>query len=183
MKTTRVLKLGTASVGAAVDFLVASEQAKMRRNAQRHNNTMRAIAAGNELKALEQKGTATRQAAARAILADSVVNMQDRAAAEVSAAAAGVAGGSAEAVMRDIERSGLLARSDRLLSHENAQRTIEQEKQNVQLNAVFGEDVGVVAKPSLASAVLGLGVTSVGIYDQDQPEGQKTSDVLAALFK
>lgn len=180
---TMGLQLGAGALGAATDFLVASEQAKMRENARKHNNAMRAISAGEQVKALERKGTATKQAAARAMLADSIVNMQDRASAEVSAAAAGVAGGSVEAVMRDIERSALYQQGNRLDSHENAQRAIEQEKQNVRLQSVMGENVSVVGKPSLASSVLGLGISSIGIYDQHQPEGQQTSDVLASLFK
>lgn len=177
------LQLGFGALGAATDFLVASEQAKMRSNAIKHNNAMRAISAGEQLKALERKGTATKQAAARAMLADSIVNMQDRASAEVSAAAAGVAGGSVEAVMRDIERSALYQQGNRLDSHENAQRSIAQEKQNTRLQSVMGDDISVVAKPSLASSVLGLGISAVGIYDQHQPEGQKTSNVLDSLFE
>lgn len=98
------------------------------------------------------------------------------ASAEAAAAAAGVHGGAVAATLRGIQRDSAQAKQ---ALHENTMqqaRAARHERTNVALAAVYNKDISVIPRPSAASALLGLGMNLIDIYDSHQPPGQTLLD-------
>lgn len=165
------------------DYYIQSQQAKMQEAAREHANVMRGIAAGQEQNAVSRQKVALRDATQRVAAEQKIAHLQDRGSAEVAAAAAGVAGGSVDQVMRQIERNALKAQSDRKTSYNNQNAALDQETVNIELRRITGEDISVIQKPNPALTLLGLGTSLINTYDANQPAGSRSTDALAELFK
>lgn len=182
MTALMAAQFASQAVGAFAGHSIAKSEAKMKLQAQEHANTMRALSAAQEQDALSRERISLRDASTRVAQQQAIASLQDKGSAAVSAAAAGAGGGSVDQVMRQIERTALNANSNRLLSLENADNAIAQQRQNIEIRRVSGEDISVIAKPSIASTLLGLGTSMVKTYDSHQPAGERTTDALASLF-
>lgn len=182
MSSGMVLSGLNSAFGAASSFYIQKQQAKMQESAREHANVMRGLAAGQEQNAVSRQSTALRDATQRVALEQEIASLQDKGSAEVAAAAAGVAGGSVDQVMRNIKRQALVAQANRKLSYNNQAAALDQERVNIELRRITGEDISVIQKPSAATALLGLGTSLVQSYDANQPAGSRSTDALAELF-
>lgn len=162
---------------------------KLARMTQAYQNTMADISKAQQLNTMTENEIGVRDAAARASQALRVTGMQDAAVAEASAAAAGVRGGSVRSAMNGIERSKLQARAALRQRLSANARSAHNERINLELSSVFNRDVSPthnaqkIRPPSAASALLGLGANLIDIYDNNQPEGEKSTDAMAEWWR
>lgn len=172
-------QMGLAGINAISGYGTAKHNASMQRMQQDYTNSMNAFAAAQALNTQTANETSLRDAAVTAKLAMQGQSMQDMARAEVSAAAAGVAGGSVDAAMRGLTRSKLQAQMALKRKMQSHSRANAASRRGIALNKAMGKDISVIPKSSVASALLGLGAQMIDIYDSHQPEGQQTTDIMA----
>lgn len=176
-------QMGMSALSALGGYSTAKHNASMKRMMQDYNNSMSAFAAAQALNTQTGNEISVRDAAVTARQTIDLQSMQDRANAEVSAAAAGVAGGSVEAAMRGLTRSKLQAQEALRRKMQAHSRANTETRRGIAINKAMNKDISVIPKPSVASALLGLGASMIDVYDQHQPEGQKTTDAMAKWWR
>lgn len=173
-------KMVTQVASAWGNYQTSKIQYDMEQFAKKHRDSMNAIARAQQENSLTLQEVNVRDAGMRAAQALALQSNAETADAEVSAAAAGVAGGSVQATMRGLERSALKANANRKATIQSKLKAIGQERKNLKLDAIFGRDIGTSLRPSASMALLGLGTQLIQTYDENQPEGYKTTDVLSS---
>lgn len=170
------MKMGNQVVGAFTDFALAGIQADMQRVSQQYANAMRKLSATRQLNTVTLAETQIHDKSQRLAFSLQQQSMKDVGAAKVSAAAAGVAGGSVQQALLGLKRSALGAQDARKRNL-NA-NLLDQAKQrdNINLATILGEDISVIQRPNVASALLGLGATLIDTYDSNQPKGSRLID-------
>lgn len=172
-------QMGMAAVGAYSGYQQQKHDAKMQQLQQAYQNKMSDISKAFSLNTQTENEINVRDAGVRASQAIQIQSMQNKSSAIVGAAAAGVHGSSVNSAMRGLTRSKLQA-SEALNFKMKAQaRSDLTQRRNIHLSAAFNRDVSPIGKPSAASALLGLGMSMIDIYDSNQPEGQQSTDRLA----
>lgn len=104
-------------------------------------------------------------------------SMSDKAKAENNAAAAGVAGGSVQQTMFDLERSAISANHVRIRNYESALDTHTATRKSIALNKAFNRDTSVLIPPSATMAMLATGAQMIDQIDRQTPEGQKRREL------
>lgn len=176
------LKMGNQALGAASTFKLEQTQFRMQTAAREHKNTLNKISSGIQQNAVTIAEIQTQDKAVRLSEAIQTQSMKDKGSAAVSAAAAGVQGGSVKAAMLGLRRSALKAQDARIRNRDAALNAQAENRKNIELSAIMGRDISVLPAPSAASAMLGLGATLVQTWDDNQPEGSKTSDTIGGWF-
>lgn len=172
------------TVGEGVSgFINAGTASKLASSLQKYRNQMLEITAALGRRAISQNEIATRDAGIRISFALEAQSAKDIGAANVSAAAAGVQGGSVNATMRSLRRSAANAHAARKATTKNAMWGYANERVNLNVNAIMGRDITVVPRASLLSSVVGLGKGLLVNYDDAQPEGDKLGDQLRAWWE
>lgn len=172
-----LLGAGNAAIGAWGEHAVGNIQSDMQEASQAYSNTMRDIAANQAINDVTQNEVMAGDATRRLEVQLQQSGLQDRGNAEVSAAAAGVAGSSVTSVLQGLRRSALQAQHARLRNFQSQERAADKQRGSLKLAAIMGEDISVIQRPSIGAALLGLGASMVDIYDANQPKGYKTTDV------
>ena len=170
------MKMGVQAVGAFTDFALQGIQADMAAAAQAYGNSMRRLSAAQQLNSVSLAEAQLRDKSARLSASLQQQSLKDRGAASVSAAAAGVAGGSVRQALLGLRRSAIGAQDARMRNLNSNLLAQDKQRKNIQLAAILGQDNTVIARPSAASAMLGLGATLIDTYDANQPEGSRTFD-------
>ena len=173
-------KMLTQAVSGIANHLVAQEQFKMQEQMRKHREAMNAIARAQQLNSLTTQEIQVRDAGVRASVALQLQSEQDKATAEVHAAASGVAGNSVDATMRSLEQSALNANAARKATLASKMQAIGQERKNTKLDAIYGRDIGLRLQPSASTALMGIGATLLNTYNENQPKGQTSADRLNA---
>ena len=173
----------TSAIGTYSDYQVSKTQYEMDKMAKAHNEYMRTVAYANQVNTMAEADIDLHEETQRAAFALGVTSKQDKAAAEVAAAAAGVAGGSVEGTSRRLEQSFLRAHQARKTQERMLRRGLRTNRYNAEMAHVFGQDVSTLTKPSASTAMLGLATQLIGQYDKAQPKGYKTADHLSNLFR
>ena len=114
MSAAMYAQMGNKAVGVVSDHLLQNTQRKMQLDAQEHRNTMSAISAAMQSNNITREEINTQDSARRLKQQIDLASMQDKGNAEVSAAAAGVAGGSVDNTMRGLTRSAMQANYARI---------------------------------------------------------------------
>lgn len=168
-------------------FFEARIASKLAGKLQKYRNEMLQITAAMSQNVNLQNTIATRDANVRVALAVSVTAAEDKGFAEVSAAAAGVRGGSVDRTMRGLRRSAANAQAARKARFSAEMKGHRNELVKMRVSAIMGKDITIQTKPSMLSSIMGLGATLSDTYDQFQPEGEKLGDILkrsnSSLFK
>ena len=171
---------GMKAIGGAVtgiaDYAIGSVQADMQAAQQAHGNTMRQLSAAQQQNAVTLGEAQLQDKATRLGASLQLASIKDRGAAEVSAAAAGVAGGSVQQALLGLKRSAIQAQNARMRNLDSQLLASDQQRNNINLAAILGEDISVIQRPSIGSALLGIGVGVMETYDENQPEGSKLAD-------
>jgi len=170
---------------------IAETENRMQKAAQAHRNTMNQMSGALRQNSVTQRQVQTQDQGVRLSQAIQTQSMQDQGSAAVSAAAAGVAGGSVKATMLGLRRSALNAHDARQRNSDSAILALEEDRKNINLATIMGEDISVIPDhvadilpaPSAASALLGLASGLVNTYDANQPAGSRTTDTWAAWLK
>lgn len=176
-------KMLTQGISSVSNYVVAREQFKMEEQMRKHRAAMDAISSASQINALTQQDIDTRDAGVRASVALNLQSKQDKASAEVSAAAAGVSGNSVDAALRGLERSALQANAARKQTLASKRKAVINEKKNVRLSAIYGRDIGARLRPNPAMALMRLGTELLQTYDNNQPKGQTSADALNNMLK
>ena len=172
-------QMGLAAVNAWSSYEQAKSQAKMAKMQRDYQNTIQAITAAQSLNSVSRNEIEVRDAGVRSAVAIEEQALKDRASAEVSAAAAGVKGDNVNSAMRALRRSSLRSREAlRKRIKGQAAQSVAQ-RSNILVSKAVGKDTSVVMQPSATSALLGLGVKALSIYDEHQPPGSTIADRLA----
>lgn len=153
-------------VGSFVEQGIAS---KLARKMQKYRNEMLAITAAMQQGTILENRVNTRDASIRLQVQLQLTAAEDQATATVSAAAAGVKGGSVDSTMRGLRRSAANAQGARKARLQMEMRAHDSESRNVTVSAILGKDVSVISRPSLLANVVGLGRTLLDTYEDDQP--------------
>ena len=191
--------IGVSAAGALTDYMaqrtahtvsaakndIADTEHRMQVAAQAHRNTMNKMSGALRENSITQAQIQTQDQGVRLAQAIQTQSMQDQGAAAVSAAAAGVAGGSVKATMLGLRRSALNAHDARQRNSDSAILALEEDRKNIKLATIMGEDISVLPDrvadilpaPSAASALLGLAGSMMDTYDRYQPKGSRTSDI------
>lgn len=170
------MRMGVQAFGGITDFMIGGIQADMNEAAQAHANAMRELASASARNQVTQAEVQIRDKSQRLSVALQQQEIRDRGAAEVSAAAAGVEGGSVEQAMLGLRRSAMQAQHARMRNRDANLLAQDTQRNNIQLATVLGEDISVIPRPSAASAMLGLGAQLIQTYDENQPEGSRFAD-------
>lgn len=169
------------AVGAYSDYKLSKTQFEMDKASKEHNEYMRKMQYTLVKNTEADDRAALHDQAVNAAVAIGITSKQDKANAEVSAAAAGVAGSTIEGTARGLEQSFLRAHSARKKNERAARRQLDKQALNTDLAHIFGRDVSQLSKPSVAASALGLGVGLVELWDENQPEGMRIADRLGRL--
>jgi len=178
------------AINASKNEILDTEQ-RMQKAAQAHRNTMNKLSGSIRQNAVTRAEIQTQDKGARLAQAIQTQSMQDQGAAAVSAAAAGVSGGSVRATMLGLRRSALNAHDARQRNSDSAIMALEEDRKNINLATLMGEDISVLPErvadilpaPSAASALLGLTAGLIDTYDANQPKGSRTTDTWANWLK
>ena len=137
---------------------------------------MRKISTAQNLNAQTLQGAQLEDKSKRLEMTLQQSSIKDMGVSEVSAAAAGVAGGSVNTALLGLRRSALNAQNSRMRNLDSQLFAVDKQKQNIRLAGILGEDISVIQRPSAASALLGLGSTLIDTYDKNQPDGSRAVD-------
>lgn len=173
--------INTAVSGIST-FMLGNTQAKMQEAAQAHSNAMRRVSSAQQQNTVTLEEAQIQDKSVRLGAALQEQSMKDRGAAEVSAAAAGVSGGSVNQALVGLKRSAIKAQSARMENMTSQLYATEQQRKNIRVAGVLGQDVSIIQRPSAASAMLGLGVDVLGQWDDNQPKGSKIADGSSPSF-
>ena len=176
------LKMGMQAFGAFTDYSIQRTQYKMQVASQEHKNVMNQLSSGIQQNAVTIAEIQTQDKAVRLSEAIQTQSMKDKGSAAVSAAAAGVQGGSVRATMLGLRRSALKAQDARIRNRDAALQAQAEGRKNIEMSAIMGRDISVLPAPSAASALLGLGASLVDTWDANQPEGSRSADNIANWF-
>lgn len=171
-----VIGAGTALAG----YFQAKEQTRLQRESQRHRNAVLALNSNLQRNALELQEIDARNASRRLDKQIQLQSMQDKAAGEVSAATSGVTGGSVTAVLRGLERSSMLAQAARMQNTSTMFRQLGQQRRNINVGQIIGEDRTVIPGPDVGSLLLSMGTAAFEGYGQTR---DFKSSTLNSLFK
>ena len=182
MSAAMYAQMGNKAVGVVSDHLLQNTQRKMQLDAQEHRNTMSAISAAMQSNNITREEINTQDSARRLKQQIDLASMQDKGNAEVSAAAAGVAGGSVDNTMRGLTRSAMQANYARIRNLDSQMQAHGNNRKNVTLQQVYNKDVQVFQKPNVGMALLGLTTDLVDTYNKNQPEGDRLANVASKLL-
>jgi hypothetical protein len=158
------IQMAQAAIGvgtAIFGHMTAREQAKHKRENQRHGNAIRALNANLQRNQLELQEIDIRNANRDASKSIQLKTMQEQAMAKVGAAASGVTGGSVSAVMRGLQRTSMLTQARRMENTSAQFRSVGQSRRNVNVGQIVGEDRTQISSPGIGSLLLNMG-TAVG---------------------
>lgn len=170
-------QMGLGAIRTLGAFTVSRTEAKMAENMNRYRAAMAGISATRALNAVTTNQQRLGEQAAQQNLEVQRMGMQDAASAEVAAAAAGVAGGSVDAVFRDLSAA---AESATFTVQRNARRQMQElqrSRTDIRLSQLGASSPNIIPKPSAGSLLLGLGTQALSIWDSHQPEGQRIGDI------
>jgi len=178
---TEGLGYANSAISAISAYSLSRTQFKMDEAARKHKKKMSELSLVLGRNAMTDNENAVRDASVRASAAIGLASAKDNALAEVSAAAAGVAGLSVDGTARGLKQSALRAQAARKANTASQQRAQGKDRLNMELAHIFGRDISVNIAPSATSALLGLGVGLVSQWDVNQPEGSRIADTLSTL--
>jgi len=174
------LKIGNQIFGAIAGSAIDSVQYQMQTAAREHRAAMQQISSAMQQNSVVRNEANIRDRSQRLDLSIQQQAIKARGAAEVSAAAAGVKGGSVDMALLGLRRSAMNAQDARLQNTESAFQAAAEQRKNIELSTIFGKDISVLVPPSPASALLGLGASIYDTIDSNSPKGAQPRDSIAS---
>ncbi len=176
LKSPAGMKAAAGAVQGFTDYMIQGVQADMEEAQQAHNNAMRSLSSAQQQNTMTLQEAQLQDKASRLGNSLQIASIKDRGSAEVNAAAAGVAGGSVQQALLGLKRSAIQAQSARMRNLDSELLATAEQRSNIKLASVMGQDISVIQRPNISSALLGIGVGVMETYDQNQPEGYKLAD-------
>lgn len=164
MSYAMLASAGFNMAGGLFEFFGARKRAKYARKVQKYNNKMVRLSDANNQNAITVNAVQTVRQSARAALDIDIAGMEQEAEAAVSAATAGVAGNSVDAVMRNLSRSSAQAEYARKESLKAAYVSIDASRANSALSATMQQDTTHIQKPGIIPTIIGQIDNAQGMY-------------------
>ena len=166
-------QMGLDLAGSFGNFASARIEADMARSMQEYRNTMAALSAARSKNAITINEIRTLDASAQQDELIQRTSMQDKARAEVNAAAAGVKGNTIDMIATDLNMSAQRAQyaRERQLSQQLSE--MGEQRKSVALDQLMSKDTQVIPKPSIGSLLLGSATSLMQIQQSHQPESNR----------
>lgn len=159
---------GLSILKTATSYMAAKQEASAKRKWQNYKNSILRISGAMNQNAINQnQNMAVDRSEAQAfeIERDEYTTM---AAAEASAAAADTEGRSVNQTIYQIQRSGMMAQSNRLNDLENQIAGFDQQRLNTEMQVVTQTDFSPINSPDIGASLLGLGADLFSKYNSYQ---------------
>lgn len=174
-------QMGMKALDGWASFATSRIDVRLAQATQAYQNTMSSLSAAASLNSVGLNEIEARDQATRVSQELQVTSLQQEGAADVSAAAAGVAGRSVDSVIAQLRNTAASANHARLTNLRNQYRVAGQERRNVLLAKAYNKDISVIPKPSAASALLGIGASLLDVWDSHQTPDETISGRLSRL--
>lgn len=170
MASYMMAEMGLTSIKAVASFGISREEARTQKILARHAKTMATLSAAQARFQVQRNeiGMVRQDMLARA--GDAIVAMQDQAQAQVAAAASGASGNSVDSTMHAFGRAEARQKFARQRQLEAGFSQTADERRDIAVQEAMAVTQPVIAKPSGASMLLGLGTSLLDIYDNHNPQ-------------
>lgn len=166
-------KMGLSFAQGVTGFFNSRIEASLSAKLQKYRNQMSELTGAMNARAITFNEIATRDAGIRAMFAISQASAQNKGAAEVAAAAAGVSGRNVDSTMRGLRRSALLAQAARKMTIRSEMRKHHMDRVNNRVATILNRDITVVQKPSVLMAGLGVAANVFNVWENDRTPSEK----------
>lgn len=167
------LQMGVSALGGLANYGIASIESAMQESRRKFNNTMAKLNAAEAHNTITLNQALADDANLNAAMQQEITHMQDSGVAEVNAAVNGARGQVVAGVLQDLRMSNNRAEGARMRQYRVQRYASEVQRYNTDLSAISGQNYMPVSRPSLGTALLGIGSDMAGIYENYQPESRK----------
>lgn len=171
--------MGLSVVAGLTNHFVGVEQSKLQGAIQRYQNTMSALSAGQSLNNITRNAAGVRDAAVFAGVSIQAQALEEQAAFQVEAAAAGVIGNSVAVGLRARKADAARAKTSLNRQHTAEKMSIEDQRKQVKMSQIYNKDISPISKPNLGATLLNTGAQLLETWDAHNPEDRRSSSLLA----
>ena len=170
MSSYMLQEMGVRAISAVSGFYASTQEYKISKIMQKHQNTMLALSAAQSTNQINRNAIEVEEQFVLASAADQVTAMQDQEAARLSAAAAGASGNSVQSTLHDFHRAAAQKRYSNSKARETAHLQISDDRRQLALSVAAGQNRDIIPRPSAATALLGLGTSLYDTWRQHNPQ-------------
>lgn len=172
-------EMGLNFVSGIGAFLVDKQEAKLQQSIQRYKATMAALSAANSKNAITINENRSQDQKTNADLSIQAAAMQERAAFDVEAAAAGVIGRSVDIGRSQLAADAGRARTSLERQYDQQRAQYGQQRREIDLQKIYSADITPIKSPSLGASLFGIATNMIDTWDAHNPEDRRTSAFLA----
>ena len=174
-------QMGLSLVDGVAGFAQSRIQSDLHSAYQKYRNAISAINATQQQNTITLNSIAVRDASIAEAEDIEIASLRDRGTAEVAAAAAGVKGNSVDLAMRELAGDAARANKNRLDNLNSQFAAFAQERKNVNVARVMNQDISIIPKASVSTALLGVGARMLNVLDSHQPQDVSIAGQLSRL--
>lgn len=179
MSSLMYADMGLSVAAGLTNYMVGKETSKLNRSIQAYQNTMAALSTGRSLNNITRNEIGMRDAAAFAQVSIQSQALEEQAAFQVEAAAAGVIGNSVAVGLRARQGDAARAKTSLNRQFEAEQLNIEDQRTAVKMSEIYNRDISPISKPNLGATLLSTGANLIATWDAHNPEDRRSSSLLA----
>jgi hypothetical protein len=172
-------EMGLNFVSGLGKFAIGRTQAKVDAAIRKYKETMSALSAANSKNAITLNEISSQDQTTFARLSIQTAEMQERAAFDVEAAAAGVIGRSVDIGRVALEGDAARARTSLERQADQQRMQYGQQRKEIDLQRIYSADITPIQKPSLGATMFGLASSMIDTWDAHNPEDRRTSAFLS----
>ncbi len=162
-------EMGLTGLSGLANMFVSAQERSIQKIMDNYNNTMAALSAAQSKNALTRNEVAIGQQVKLAEAADQAALIQDKEAARVAAATAGVSGNSVDSTLHSFVRTKAQREMARTMEERAQYGAINDQRRQVELNLAYGKSISVIPN-TIPSDLLGLTGNLLNVYKSYQPE-------------
>lgn len=166
-------------IGGISQYMVSREQAKLAASQRKYNRTMAALSASVSRNVVTENEASLRDQSVFARLSIQAAGMQERAAFDVEAAAAGITGNTIAVGRR--QRTADEARALTSMERQNLQsrRQLGQQRSQIRMDEIRGRDVSPLPRANLGAAMFGIAGGLLDTWNAHNPVDRRTTTMLS----
>lgn len=167
------------TMGGIGQYLVSREDAKLAASQRRYNRTMSALSASVARNVVTENEAALRDQSVFARLSIQAAGMQERAAFDVEAAAAGIAGNSIEVGRAQRQADEHRARTSMERQAMQKRREYGQQRQQITMDEIRSRDVSPLPRANLGASLFNIAGGLVDTWNVHNPVDRRTTTTLS----
>lgn len=171
-------QMGIQAVQGVGGYLASREQNKMQRTLQKYQNILTDLSAAMSNNQITRNEAAMRKQAVEHTFTSQLIAMEDESSAKVAAAAAGVSGNSVDQVTQGLRRNAAQRNLQITEAIEQGELDIRDQRVAVIQGANMAQNRDVLARPSLANALLGTSMNLLDTWDAHNPPSRRSTSLL-----